>query len=85
VQGQSPRSGGKSPEAESFLAAVSLTERSKLSFLKVLCSVQWSGSGADPRIMENGGPVRGRSPEPSAEGASAGGGSGGLPQKILKN
>jgi len=30
------------------------------------------------------GPVRGRSPEPSAEGASAGGGSGGFPQKILK-
>jgi len=31
------------------------------------------------------GPVRERSPEPSAEGASAGWGSGGLPQKILKN
>jgi len=31
------------------------------------------------------GPGKGRSPEQSAEGASAGGGSGGLPQKILKN
>jgi len=29
--------------------------------------------------LERGGPVRGRSPEPSAEGASAGGGSGGPP------
>jgi len=38
--------------------------------------------GADPGILERGGPVRGRSPEPSAEG---GGGFGGLPQKILKN
>jgi len=37
------------------------------------------------RNFGKGGPVRGRSPEPSAEGASAGGGSGGLPQRILKN
>jgi len=41
--------------------------------------------GVDPGILERGGPVRGRSPEPSAESASAGGGSGGLPQNILKN
>jgi len=39
--------------------------------------------GADPGILERGA-VRERSPEPSAEGASAGGGSGGHPQKILK-
>jgi len=32
-----------------------------------------------------GGPVRGQSPEPSAEGASASGGSGGLPRKFKKN
>jgi len=42
-------------------------------------------SGADPGILEREGPVRGQSPEPSAKGASAGGGFGGLPQKILKN
>jgi len=41
-------------------------------------------TGADPGILERGA-VRGRSPEPSVEGASAGGGLGGLPQKILKN
>jgi len=39
------------------------------------------------RIQEfwKGGPVKGRSPEQNAEGASAGGGSGGTPHKILKN
>jgi len=37
------------------------------------------------RNFGKGGPVKGRSPEPSAEGASAGGGLGGLPQKILKD
>jgi len=37
------------------------------------------------RNFGKGGPVRGRSPEPSAEGASAGGESGSLPHKILKN
>jgi len=37
---------------------------------------------ADPGILERWGPVRGWSPEPSAEGASAGGVP---PQKILKN
>jgi len=36
--------------------------------------------GADPGILERGARVREQSPEPSA-----GGGSGGLPQKILKN
>jgi len=43
-------------------------------------------TGTDPGILERG-TGKGRSPEPSAEGASAGGGSGGLgpPQKILKN
>jgi len=48
-------------------------------------SVNSLDSGADPGILERGGLVRGRSPEPSAEGASDGRGSGGLPQKILKN
>jgi len=33
-------------------------------------------TGADPGILERRGPVRGRSAEPSAEGASVGGGSG---------
>jgi len=42
--------------------------------------VLWTG--ADQGILETGGPVRWRSPKPSAEGASAGGGP---PQKILKN
>jgi len=37
------------------------------------------------RNFGKGGPVRGQSPEPSAEDASAGGGSRGLPQKSLKN
>jgi len=41
-------------------------------------------TGADPGILESGGPVRVK-PELSTEGASAGEGSGGLPQKILKN
>jgi len=36
-------------------------------------------AGADPGILEMGGPVKGRSPEPSAEGPSAGGGSWGPP------
>jgi len=39
---------------------------------------------ADPGILERGA-VKGRSPKPSAEGANAGEGSGGLPQNILKN
>jgi len=44
----------------------------------------WSWDGAQGLIQEfwKGGAVRGRSPEPSTEGARAGGG---LPQKILKN
>jgi len=42
---------------------------------------------AQGRIQEfwKGGPGKGQSPEQSAEGASAGGGLGGLPQKMLKN
>jgi len=36
--------------------------------------------GADPEILERG-PVRGRSPEPSAEGATADGGSRGTHRK----
>jgi len=39
------------------------------------CRITRGGS----RNSGKGGPVRGRSPEPSAEGASAGGGSGGPP------
>jgi len=44
------------------------------------CTFNRGGS----RNFGKGDPVRGRSPKPSAEGASAGGGSGGLPEKILK-
>jgi len=46
--------------------------------------VCYKKAGADPGILERRGPVRRQSPEPSAKSASAGGGSGGLPQKILK-
>jgi len=42
-------------------------------------------TGADPGILERRGAVRGQSTKASAEGTSATGGSGGLPQKILKN
>jgi len=40
--GQSPWP-GEAAEAESFLAAGSPMEQPRLSFLKVLCSVQWIG------------------------------------------
>jgi len=53
-------------------------------WMKALIALASRWTGADPGILERRA-VRGRSPEPSAEGASAGWGSGGLPQKILKN
>jgi len=48
-------------------------------------STTFGSQGRIQEFLERGDPVRGRSPEPSAEGASAGGGSGSLPQKNLKN
>jgi len=51
-----------------------------------MCTV-YVCTGADPGILERGEPVRGRSPESSAEGASAGGGLGASPPPnfFLKN
>jgi len=50
-----------------------------LKFSYVDHSASWAG--ADPGILERG-TVRGQSPEPSAEGASAGGGLEASPRKF---
>jgi len=72
-------------QGQNFMLGGGLDPRAWQAREREPITVIWGRNQGQIQEFWKGGLVRGRSPEPSAKGASVGGGSGGLPQKIMKN